>query len=396
MANRVVTQEELTHYGVKGMKWDESKKKKNMSSEGNSPPKYQSGSFDEHGEWHADREKSSIERAIEKSIAEAYRDTPSQEERERREQEFRDHEAEAERLRQQKKAEENRRQLVVLQTKLVNARKKGLSFAVAAIVKAIKAKEAAIDAYEKAFAKHSDSESEKTLKHYNEYPYDSASLSPVIPEVDKSKSISEMTNEELRRLINRLRDERDAEDHIRILRRSAGQPDTFEKPAKVDTTTPVNQLYHWGILGQKWGVRRFQNADGSRTAAGKRREAQMNPERVKKSEDYVKSRESKQKTPAGLSNEELRKLNERLQLEATYKTLTTEKKDAAESWVKNSIQKAAEGALTDFSKGIMLASAKLLVKQLSPNLADAAFGMKQPGAPAQTPATTEKKKKQGG
>lgn len=244
--------------------------------------------------------------------------------------------------------------------------------------------------------KHSDSEEGKSLTHYNEYPYDSASLSPVIPEVDKSKSISEMTNEELRRLINRLRDERDAEDHIRILRRSAGQPDTFEKPAKVDTTTPVNQLYHWGILGQKWGVRRFQNADGSRTAAGKRREAQMNPERVKKSEDYVKSRESKQKTPAGLSNEELRKLNERLQLEATYKTLTTEKKDAAESWVKNSIQKAAEGALTDFSKGIMLASAKLLVKQLSPNLADVAFGMKQPGAPAQAPATTEKKKKQGG
>lgn len=32
------------------------------------------------------------------------------------------------------------------------------------------------------------------------------------------------------------------------------------------------QLYHHGIKGQKWGVRRFQNADGSRTAAGKKRE----------------------------------------------------------------------------------------------------------------------------
>lgn len=31
------------------------------------------------------------------------------------------------------------------------------------------------------------------------------------------------------------------------------------------------ELYHHGILGQKWGVRRFQNEDGSLTDAGKRR-----------------------------------------------------------------------------------------------------------------------------
>lgn len=32
-----------------------------------------------------------------------------------------------------------------------------------------------------------------------------------------------------------------------------------------------NELYHHGILGQKWGVRKYQNADGSLTAAGKKR-----------------------------------------------------------------------------------------------------------------------------
>ena len=31
------------------------------------------------------------------------------------------------------------------------------------------------------------------------------------------------------------------------------------------------ELYHHGILGQKWGVRRFQNKDGSLTSAGKKR-----------------------------------------------------------------------------------------------------------------------------
>lgn len=31
------------------------------------------------------------------------------------------------------------------------------------------------------------------------------------------------------------------------------------------------EMYHHGILGQKWGIRRFQNSDGSLTSAGKRR-----------------------------------------------------------------------------------------------------------------------------
>lgn len=32
-----------------------------------------------------------------------------------------------------------------------------------------------------------------------------------------------------------------------------------------------NELTHWGIKGMKWGIRRFQNKDGSLTAKGKKR-----------------------------------------------------------------------------------------------------------------------------
>lgn len=33
------------------------------------------------------------------------------------------------------------------------------------------------------------------------------------------------------------------------------------------------ELYHHGVKGQKWGVRRFQNSDGTLTSVGKRRRA---------------------------------------------------------------------------------------------------------------------------
>lgn len=33
----------------------------------------------------------------------------------------------------------------------------------------------------------------------------------------------------------------------------------------------IHELYHWGIKGQKWGIRRYQNPDGSLTEEGKAR-----------------------------------------------------------------------------------------------------------------------------
>lgn len=225
-----------------------------------------------------------------------------------------------------------------------------------------------------------------TIQHYYDeksIPY--GSYEPIVPEPDKTKSISELTQKELRDMMSRLGAERELEQLIKDLKRNSGEKDTYDNPFKVDTTTPIDQLYHHGILGQKWGVRRYQSEDGTRTPLGKKRDKSESS----KSDDHMISRIAKSKAPTGLSNDELRKLNERLQLEDTYKKLSAEKMKKSESWVKAALLKASEQALTDFSKGVMLGSAKLLVKELSPQLAEVAFsGTKET---KQTPPSEKKK-----
>lgn len=47
------------------------------------------------------------------------------------------------------------------------------------------------------------------------------------------------------------------------------------------------ELYHHGILGQKWGIRRFQKKDGSLTAAGKKRYSEDESDNIENDKDFL-------------------------------------------------------------------------------------------------------------
>ena len=52
-------------------------------------------------------------------------------------------------------------------------------------------------------------------------------------------------------------------------------------------------LYHWGIKGMKWGVRRYQNEDGTLTEAGRRRLEKADYKWAKKRTDKITAQAKK-------------------------------------------------------------------------------------------------------
>lgn len=110
----------------------------------------------------------------------------------------------------------------------------------------------------------------------------------------------------------------------------------------------MNELYHFGVKGMKWGVRK----DRKRSISSKRSRSD--------SKDYTESRDLLKKSPNKLSNAELRKINERLNLEQQYSNLTTSQKKKGNRFIDKVGNQMKQTAANEVSKQLMNAGKIIL------------------------------------
>lgn len=124
-----------------------------------------------------------------------------------------------------------------------------------------------------------------------------------------------------------------------------------------------NELYHHGIIGMKWGVRRYQNRDGTLTAAGRKRAAKLQRDYTKLTGKKIsdsKEEAPKKKTISDFSDDELRARMNRLQMERNYldlqkqvSALNPPQVSAGKKFVQNSLGKVIAPAAIEAGKKLL-------------------------------------------
>lgn len=99
-----------------------------------------------------------------------------------------------------------------------------------------------------------------------------------------------------------------------------------------------NELYHYGVPGMKWGVRKSRQNNKSVSR------------KSKKSEDYLRSKQLKKKKLSEMSNAELKELNNRMQLESQYKNLKRQNISTGQKFIKDVSYEVAKNTVSEYAR----------------------------------------------
>lgn len=120
---------------------------------------------------------------------------------------------------------------------------------------------------------------------------------------------------------------------------------------KVKHGSSNTYIYHHGIKGQKWGIRRYQNSDGSLTPAGKKRYSEDDQVRESRKQDL--------KNVRTLSTSELESKIRRLKLEKEFKNLTEEDISPGRKVAREILSSSGRKVLTTVAAGAMAYTIKV-------------------------------------
>lgn len=131
----------------------------------------------------------------------------------------------------------------------------------------------------------------------------------------------------------------------------------------------ANELAHHGILGMKWGVRRYQNKDGTLTAAGKKRYADGGE--AKNTSSKTEERKPVKKA-SSMTDDELRQAVNRLQMEKQYNELTKVPKQTSKgkAFVAEVLEKSGKAVATQTATWAMGMVINKMVGQRVVNVGD--------------------------
>ena len=186
---------------------------------------------------------------------------------------------------------------------------------------------------------------------------------------DKSKSIKNATDKELDELLSRLRKERELQYLIADLKRASSPSNMEFGKENVSTEEPIDSLYHFGVLGMKWGRRKSRSSRGGKMRRSlitiKKVTVQQKPH---KDEDDVSDRNTLLgKHVNQMSTAELKRLNTRLEAEKRYSELTKKEISPGKKFVKDVLANSAKQAATNYvTKHMTGALESTLTKKVSP------------------------------